>query len=846
MKKAIRYLLFIFYILGSLGAVYLLGFIFFKPNWIEILFDWSFLITAFLYLITIEEFFHWAKIGRRSEMSDIIAIAFFFFLIFFFTKDLLTSLMGAFSIYLWVGLIELRDYPVINKILIISLVTYHVIFIAGLISFFLEDQFYINTAFAFSFWIILGLGFLLFGRKYIVVWRFMSPAYLILFLYIIAWLIVIFINQYTPINFIYHSPLSSENPRAQDFIMNIYFILIVVNWVVYFIAGPILDKMLGIKRVRDDNNLLELVENVKNRIGIKGKVKVGFGKYPILNALAYGSVFDKRIAIIAEDINQIPQDELKGIVAHELAHTKGNHTLILTFITTTDLIFRMLLGLPATYYDYTFGDPQIPMIAFIFLNIVIYIVLYIFVRILEGKADLKTKNAGYAKELAKALYNLESFYATGREFGLNTMLLSEEKISRDNQLRDYLETAKYLYQSMIKPSRASLLANFMNSHPPSYFRIAAILGEDLKPLKEALLPFICLKRTKQIKYAKKFNNASNAFKIIANEKFKEYFGVHDISLMFENLRRKESYKLELNKDFIFKNKITNEILIGKLDNIRFDNSICDADQYVITIFKTNQTVYLNTMLYSKIPVSFNESYYFEKNTPLTLKDISLNDDKNDGNYIFQGKDIEIHKPLKKTKIPYSVDFITNFEDRDIFLKIKGKMQVFKCINVISAKNLDDYQLELYNDLNKKSLNFKLKELIIHPKKISLSLSRNKDFRNSEIQIIKWLINNQVFSYIYLKKPVNNIEIGYIQELNTAISDIKENSLKSKSDNDDNLIIENIFGKVINISYNSIELISFDYDTGMIQKKSETSWSSKLGYRVLKKFKPRSILLVNKV
>jgi len=196
--------------------------------------------------------------------------------------------------------------------------------------------------------------------------------------------------------------------------------------------------------------------------------------------------------------------------------------------------------------------------------------------------------------------------------------------------------------------------------------------------------------------------------------------------------------------------------------------------------------------------------------------------------------------LKKTKIPYSVDFITNFENRDIFLKIKGKTQVFKCIKVISAKNLDDYQIELYNDLNKKSLNFKLKEVIIHPKKISLSISRNQDFRNSEIQIIKWLIKNQVFSYIYLKKPVNNIEIGYIQELNTEISDIKENSVKSKSDSDDNLSIKNIFGKVVTLPFNSIELITFNYDTGMIQKKSETSWFSKLGYKVLKRFKPRSI------
>ncbi len=81
---------------------------------------------------------------------------------------------------------------------------------------------------------------------------------------------------------------------------------------------------------------------------------------------------------------------------------------------------------------------------------------------------------------------------------------------------------------------------------------------------------------------------------------------------------------------------------------------------------------------------------------------------------------------------------------------------------------------------------------------------------------------------------------YIQELNATISDIKENSVKSKSDNDDNLSIKNIFGKVVTIPYSSIEFISFDYETGMIQKKSETSWFSKLGYKVLKRFKPRSI------
>jgi Zn-dependent protease with chaperone function len=486
--------------------------------------DWTFILTLIFYILTIEESIQWVKNGKRSEMSDIIAIAFIFFLIFFFSKDLLTSIMGAFSIYLWIGIFELKDYPILNKVLIISLVTYNVIFIAGIFSFYLDNPFFINNSFAFSFWIILIMGFILFGRKYIIVWRFLSPEYLTLFIYIIAWLAVVFITEYTPIDLITTNPIASNGNFLVNFFLNIYFILILVNWAIYFVSGGILDKLLGIRKV-ENSKLIKLVKEVKEKIGIKSKVKVGFGEYPILNAMAYGSVFDKRIAIIAEDLDQIPEDELRGIIAHELAHTKGRHTLLLTIITTIDLIVRMFLGIPATFYDYTFGDPQIPLFVFILLNLMIYIILFVFVRILEGKADLKAKISGYGNDLVKALYNLESFYATGREIGFNTMLLSEEKITKDNQLLDYMNTASYLYHSMIKPSKVSLMGSFLNSHPPSYFRIAAILDNKLKPTKEAILPFICLRKSKQRKYAQNFEKSRETFKTIANSKFKELFQI---------------------------------------------------------------------------------------------------------------------------------------------------------------------------------------------------------------------------------------------------------------------------------------------------------------------------------
>ncbi|MFW9951710.1 MAG: M48 family metalloprotease [Candidatus Thorarchaeota archaeon] len=433
MKKITRIIIFLSILIISV-LTFAFSFLFlFQETWFFVLSDWIFILLIIFYVLSIEELYRWVKNGRRSELSDLVAILLFFFLIFFISKDILTSIMGCFSIYLWFAIYELKDYPVLNKILIISLTTYNVIFIAGLISSFTGAEIVLNTAYAFSFWIILGLGFLLFGRKYLVIWRFLSPEYLTLFLYIIAWLVVVFIGEYTGFNFIGQKALLFSEFNLQEFILNIYFILIVINWIIYFVSGPILDAMLGIKRI-EDTKLLEIVDNVKKDIGIKGRVKVGFGKYPIINAMAYGSFLDKRIAIISEELTNLPTDEIKGIIAHELSHTKGKHTLILTLITSLDLIVRMMLGIPATFYDYTFGNPQLPLFGFILLNFGIYIVLFVFVRILEGKADLRTKKKGYAKELIKALYNLESFYATGREIGLNTMLLCDEKITEYNKI----------------------------------------------------------------------------------------------------------------------------------------------------------------------------------------------------------------------------------------------------------------------------------------------------------------------------------------------------------------------------------------------------------------------------
>ncbi|MHA2186506.1 MAG: M48 family metalloprotease, partial [Promethearchaeota archaeon] len=759
-------------------------------------------------------------------MSDLVAITFMFFLILFLSKDALTSIMGAFSIYLWIGIFELREYPILNKILIISLVTYNIIFISGIFSYYLKNPRIIETSFAFSFWIILIMGFLLFGRKYIIVWRFLSPEYL---------------NEFTPLNLISSNPLKSGNFSPLELFANIYFILIIVNWIVYFISGPILDRLLGIKKI-ENPEFLDVVTEIKHKLGIKGRIKAGYGNYPILNAMAYGSIFDKRIAIIAEDLSQIPRDELNGIVAHELAHTKGKHTLILTLLTSIDLIIRMFLGIPATYYDYTFGTPSVPLFSFIIINISIYVLLFIFVRILEGKADLKAKQVGYGTDLAKALYSLESFYATGREIGFNTMLLSEEKISQDNRLLDYMNTASYLYNSMIKPSKISLLSNFLNSHPPSYFRISALLGDNLQPAKEAILPFILLKKSKQKKYAKIFEDPRQRFKDLTNKKFKEHFKIDDISQLLDSFERQEIFKYDLAKDYIFTNKITDEIILGHLIDITFLDDLCASDQFKIKSLKTLEIEILDSSLYSRHLIDLNAEYYLKKNTPIILKDVILHESKEKNNsYVFiDDKNDEIHKPILKTKLPNSVETVINLANMEVFLKEKGKLRIIKCENVSKANTLAEFILTLSDENG--TLNYTVNELIIRPRNVYLTTSKDLSHKDSEEEILFWLERQKVLVHISLKKPVNNFETGFLQNIEMGIN---KNNMKTKKQGIKEIIsleVKNIFGKEIHIPYKTVESISFEYNSAMIYIKAATSFSSRLGYKILKKFKPQKIII----
>ena len=331
---------------------------------------------------------------------------------------------------------------------------------------------------------------------------------------------------------------------------------------------------------------------------------------------------------------------------------------------------------------------------------------------------------------------------------------------------------------------------------------------------------------------------------LPSQKIKEHFKINDIPQFMEKIRKKELYQYDLHKDYIFRNLITDDIVIGRLIDVKFIDDITDFEEFIITNLKTNQINFLKSSKYSRIQFNMNEIYFFHKNIPLTLIDIKLTNNHKEAYYLFSDRNgNKIRKPILKTRLPNSVSSIKDLKGNEIFLKNKGELNIFSCTNVKPSDKLNDFQIEISNIQDHEGIKtYPLSELIIRPKKIYLSISRSDSFRKSEIKLMNWLSKRQLQVFLHLKKPVNNLEIGYIQEIIAEIQNLAINSSKGKNKDKSKILFKNIFGKELKIPYKELEMINFKYNSVAIQLKSETSLTSRLGLKILKKFKPEQIII----
>ncbi len=819
-----------------------------------------------LWGLLINEGISWVKNGKRSDWSDLIVILFLFVTVYLLTDDIFNSFIGAFSLYLIFGIYELKEYEVLNKILLITVITYNFIFFAGILDTILEKEgLWRDTAFSMSFWLMLILGFAFFGRRYMVVFRFMSPQYLTLALYLLAWMAISSIKTIPRIDMTWLGIQSFTEIPETNLYDYIYEVIIITNVIVYIFTGPLIDLLMGYKK-SDDPKLTGIIEEVAEKMGMNPKkIKVRFGKYPILNAMAYGAFWDMRMAVIAPSLNDIPEDELKGIVAHELAHLKGKHTLSLTLISIGEILVFKILQWPVTYYDYTFNPDNQPFSLFVFIliSIGISIFLYTFVRMFEATADKNTKKAGYGKELAKGLYNLESFYATSHEIGLDATLLCDEKVSKNNRLIDYMSTAQYINKMIVKPSKLGLLSNFINAHPPSYHRIIASLDEnDISTTYEALMPVIFLRKKKAEEFYIKTDSTRQKYMDMATSKIKEQFKIDNIKKLAEQLKLKENLSYKIGKTYVFLDLKTNERIFGKLEDIVYADNASEPLLYKIKIIlggNQNEIMVINPSTHKEIHLNIGEHYKFNKEGILRLKNIELDEvyfkngknKKKSSQYLkkYTGVAIfdkisnnngdntieEVKLPIFKKKMPKSYEELEAIKGEHIFLKKQGTYQLYNLDDVIFNENyrnyvltlatIEEHKIEEVKDVEIAPLEFSNDELVIKHGDFYFNFHNDDSTLKFEDEFMKYYAKHKLRVVFVLKKAVNSEIDGIIENFEHIDGNISQISIK------------NYFNEVIVVEKNKIDGVYVQKPTLTIQKEKDVSVFTNLMIKIAYKLRP---------
>ncbi len=866
MKKNTQIVILISFILGTIGIISLL-FIFnviWLPNNPLTIGLW--IVFGILWGLLINEGISWVKNGKRSDWSDLVVILFLFITVYMLTRDIMNSFIGAFSLYLLFGIYELKEYEVLNKILLITVITYNFIFFAGILDAILvKDGLWRDTAFSMSFWMMLILGFAFFGRRYMVVFRFMSPQYLTLALYLLAWMAISSIKTIPQIDMTWLGIQSfTEIPETNlyDFI---YEVIIITNVIVYIFTGPLIDLLMGYKK-SNDPELTRIIEEVAEKMGMDPKkIKVRYGKYPILNAMAYGAFWDMRMAVIAPSLNDIPEDELKGIVAHELAHLKGKHTFSLTLISIGEILIFKLLRWPVTYYDYTFNpdNQPFPLFVFLLISLGVSLFLYTFVRMFEATADKNTKKAGYGKELAKGLYNLESFYATSHEIGLDATLLCDEKISNNNRLINYMSTAQYINKMIVKPSKGGLMTNFINAHPPSYHRIIASLDEnDISTTYEALMPIIFLRKKKAEEFFIKTDKTRQIYMDMATSKVKEQFKIDNIKNLSEQLKLKEKLSYKIGKTYAYMNLKTNEKFFGELEDIEYVDNVSEPLRYKINIIlgkNPDEIKVINPSTHQEVPLNIGEHYKFNKEGILRLKNIELDEvyfkngknKKKSSQYLkkYTGVAIfeknthnegdssveEIKMPIFKKKMPKSYEELESIKGEHLFLKKQGTFQLYKLDDVKFDENymnydvkiamIDGHRIEEVKDVENTELEFSKDELVIKHGDFYFNFHNDDPTQKFEDIFIKYYAEHKLRVVFILKKAVNAEIDGIIEGFENIDGNISKISIK------------NYFNEDIIVEKNKIDGVYIQKPILIIQKEKDVSFFTNLMNKIGSKIHP---------
>ena len=261
----------------------------------------------------------------------------------------------------------------------------------------------------------------------------------------------------------------------------ILFGLIVAAFTAYILT-PIVMRFL---RPLKDEKFLSMIEGLSKEAGMKKAPKLMVVETPEINAIAYNSIFGKRIGITrglveAYHNKKLDAKEVEAILAHELGHHKSLDTLknsfVFSFVSLVEaigyLIMVMGVGLarvgeeviePATGLLSMIIGGLIALSAFIcrmFAKLVSALA-YHFSRVQEYRADAFGAELRGRETMADALRKIEE---------LNNEVISNKLAAKK------VAALPYASRWQVKPAKLSWIDRLFSTHPPTEKRIKALLS----------------------------------------------------------------------------------------------------------------------------------------------------------------------------------------------------------------------------------------------------------------------------------------------------------------------------------------------------------------------------------
>ena len=249
-----------------------------------------------------------------------------------------------------------------------------------------------------------------------------------------------------------------------------------------YILTPIVMRFL---RPLKDEKFLSMIEELSKEAGMKKPPKLTITETPEINAVAYNSIFGKRIGVTrglveAYHNKKLDAKEAEAVLAHELGHHKSLDTLknsfVFSFVSLVEaigyLIMVMGVGLarvggeaiePATGLLSMLIGGFMALFGFIFRMIakLVSALAYHFSRVQEYRADAFGAELRGPETMANALRKIEE---------LNNEVVSNQLTAKK------VAALPYSSRWQVKPAKLSWIDRLFSTHPPTEKRIEALLS----------------------------------------------------------------------------------------------------------------------------------------------------------------------------------------------------------------------------------------------------------------------------------------------------------------------------------------------------------------------------------